>query len=328
MGKELEVGAFGDFNNKNVFGFFRQTIESSFPTTTMFGMQIDALVPNATLLDEDGALWNVVRYYDHRSTLGLLLRTNADGAKLYNPIPDAARAYAGPLVNRREGDAHITEIAMPIPGREPFRYHRTVDRMEWSEGGLLSLTGVEACPGICWYSPNSQGGWMFTSYITRVQGTVMGRKCQGFSEYATCWAAPGVSWPATYIERGMVWLIVCNEYDDGTRDLCHIGYNRDDCQFAFMATENGPRMVTRDVKLKIVLDEGRYPKRLHYEIGGEQWLWEGAENGHMGHPQIGIERGREGVARRVGDTRKVKLAYGWVNFFSDERIDPFVIEAP
>ena len=188
--------------------------------------------------------------------------------------------------------------------------------------------GVAAAPGIAWYSPNEQGGWMFTSYITRVSGTVMGRKVEGFSEYATCWSAPGVSWPATYIERGMVWLIVCNEYEDGTRDLCHIGYNRDDCQFAFMLTEKGPRMVTRDVKLQIELDEGRYPKTLHYEIGGEKWRWDGAPHGHIGHPQVGIERGREGVAKRAGDTRKVKIAYGWVNFFADSRIDHLVIKRP
>lgn len=328
MGKELEVGPFGAFNNKSVFGFFQPTIESSYPTTTMFGMRIDALVPNATLQDEEGNLWNVVRYHDHRSSLGLLLRTNADGGKLYNPAPGMERAYVGPVRNTRTADSHIAESSMPIPGKEPYRYVRHVDRMEWSEGELLNIKGVEAAPGISWYSPNEQGGWMFTSYITRVSGTVMGRKCEGFSEYATCWSAPGVSWPATYIERGMVWLIVCNEYEDGTRDLLHLGYNRDDCQFAFVATEKGPRMVTRDIKLQIELDEGRYPKTLHYEIGGEKWRWDGAEHGHIGHPKVGIERGREGIARREGDTRKLKLAYGWVNFFSDSRIDHLVIKQP
>jgi len=327
------VGKLGDFNNKNVFGYFEHTIEASYPTNQMFGMRIDALCPNATLQDEEGNLWNIVRYHDHQSSIGLLLRTNADGAKLYDPHPDAARAYAGPLTNRREADAHIAE-SIPlvpgrtagIPGRQPFYYRRQVDQMEWREGELLSLTGVSVSPGISWYSPNSEGGWMFTSYISRVEGTIMGRKCQGFSEYATLWTAPGVSWSRTYQERGMVWLILCNEYEDGTRDLCHIGYNRGDCQFAFMGTEKGPRMVTRDVKLQIELDEGRYPKTLHYEIGGEKWRWDGAAHGHMGHPTAGIERGREGIMCRVGETRKVKLAYAWVNFFADDRIDPLVIK--
>jgi hypothetical protein len=335
MDSKVKVGGFGDFNNKNVFGFFNPKIEDSFPTATKFGMVIDALVPNATLQDEQGFLWNVVRYHDHRSTLGLLLRTNADGVKFYDQVPDASRAYVGPLANRLEGDAHITETPAPLDarpepngGKQPFRYHRTIDRMEWSEGDLLQLTGVSAAPGICWYSPNEQGGWMFTSYLTRVQGTVMGRKCQGFSEYATCWAAPGVNWSQTYVERGMVWLIVCNEYEDGTRDLCHLGFNRDDCQFAFMANERGPIKVTRDIKVQIVLDHGRYPKTLFYEIDGEKWRWDGAEHGHLGHPQIGIERGREGRCTRVGETRKLVLSYAWVNFFSDDRIDPFVIEAP
>jgi len=335
MNSKSLVGEFGDFNNKVVFGFFDPKIEDSFPTTRKFGMVIDALVPNATLQDETGALWNVVRYHDHRSTLGMLLRTNADGAKFYEQIPDAARAYAGPLVNRLEGGAHFTETpgaldARPQPGtpKQPFRYHRTLEGMEWSEGDLLHLTGVKAAPGICWYSPNAQGGWMFTSYLTRVKGTIMGRKCEGFSEYATIWAAPGVNWSQTYTERGSVWLIVCNEYEDGTRDLCHLGFNRDDCQFAFIGNEHGPIKVTRDIKVQIVLDQGRYPKTLFYEIDGEKWRWDGAEHGHLGHPDIGIERGREGICTRVGEKRKVKLSYAWVNFFSDHRIDPFVIEAP
>ena len=334
MGNELNVGALGDFNNKNVFGFFEQTLEASFPTSTMFGMRIDALCPSATLQDETGALWNVVRYFDHRSTLGMLLRTNADGAKFYEQTPDAVRAYSGPISNAIIGDTHISASLpgaenriSPVRNMQPFHYGRALNRMEWNEGDLMSLTGVSACPAISWYSPNADGGWMFTSYLTRVEGTIMGRKCSGFSEYATLWAGPGQNWSKTYVERGAIWLIVCNEYDDGTRDLCHIGFNRDDCQFAMMATEKGPRMVTRDIKLCVELDDSgfRYPKTLHYEIGGEKWRWEASEHGHLGHPTIGIERGREGIAMREGDTRKVKLAYGWVNFFADDRIDHLII---
>jgi hypothetical protein len=335
MGDQVRVGPFGDFNNKNVFGFFDHKIEDSFPTKTMFGMRIDALCPNATLRDETGALWNVVRYHDHAKTLGMLLRTNADGVRFYEQHPDAGRAYAGPVVNRLVNGTHITEVpggadARPTPGggRQAFRYERTVDDMVWSEGDLMQLTGVKAAPAIGWYSPNEEGGWMFTSYLTRVKGTIMGRKCEGFSEYATCWSAPGVNWNQTYVDRGMIWLIVCNEYEDGTRDLCHLGYNRDDSQFAFMADENGPIKVTRDIKLKVVLDKGRYPKTLFYEIDGEQWRWDGTAHGDLGHPQIGIERGREGTCTRVGEKRKPILSYGWVNFFSDSRIDHLVIEAP
>jgi len=326
MGNELQVRELGSFNNKNVFGFFEPTIEASYPTTTMYGMRVDALVPSATLRDEDGNLWNVVRYFDHGSTTGLLLRTNKDGRKMWQNLTEADdRAYLGPVMNSNDEIVHTAIGVKQWDNRQPFRYRRWVDKMEWQEGDLLSLTGVSAAPGLSWYSPNEKGGWMFTSYLTRVEGTIMGRKCEGFSEFGTCWSAPGVSWNETYMQRGGVWLIVCNEYTDGTRDLCHIGYNVGDCQFAMMATENGPRVVTRDVSLAIELDKGGYPKQLDYVIDGEKWCWQGTPDGDLGDPNVGVERGREGIARREGDTRELSLAYAWVNFFSDSRIDSLVV---
>ena len=315
---------FGSFNNRALCGFFNQTIESSFPTTTTFGMNINFMAPNTTVKDEDGNIWNITRYFDPNNATGITFGTNKGGRKMYQQIPEVAQAYRGMVMNVRDDHSHTTVGIMQDPNLEPFSYRRQVDSMAWSEGKLLSLTGTTAAPALSWYMPTEQGGLMFTSYVSKVEGTVMGRRCEGFSEFATHWCAPGVSWLMEYSKVAMAWLIICNEYTDGSRDLCHVGFCLNDLRFALMASEQGPRLVTTDVEMEVELDEGRYPKTLDWKIGDERWHWEGEPSGDMGDPARGIERGREGIARRVGDTRELKLAYGWVSFMGDSRIDPYI----
>ena len=325
MVDRAEVQKFGSFNNQVVCSFFEQTVESSFPTTITSGMTIDFVAPNTTLKDEDGNHWNVTRFYDHSHATMLSIGNDKDGRKMYEQVPEVARGYRGMVSNTRNADSHATKSLMSIPGTEPFSYRRWVDRVQWDEGELLSLTGVRAAPALSWYLPSAKGGLMFTSYISKVEGTILGKKCEGFSEFATHWCAPGNSFIDEWAAVGIAWLIVCNEYTDGSRHLCHIGLGRDDLRFALIADEKGPCIATTDVDLKIGLDEGRYPKTLDWQIAGQHWHWEGKPSGDMGNPAMGIERGREGVARLVGDPRQVRLAYGWVNFYADDRIDPYVV---
>jgi hypothetical protein len=334
MGNEL-IRERGDFNNQLVFGFFKPTIEASLPTTSWYGMRIDLYSMNTILTDEEGHLWYLLRFHDHANSPAFRVRTNGYGSDLYHDLPDIERGYTGPIRHRVEGDAHIAESTQDIPGKQPYRFTRWVDRMEWSEGDLCSLTGVATCPVMSYFAPDPKGGWGFTSNVFRVEGTLMGRKVRGFCEYASCWAAPGVSNLEATGKHYRYWMILANQYEDGTYDVAHIGHMQGEGQFAMVANEKGPCLATRDVKLAVELDEGgnraRYPKAVHLELAGEKWRWNPVDDSKVDLPPVvgGVgSRGvasREGYAQRVGDTRKLAYGWLWLNMAGDSRIDPFVI---
>ena len=230
-----------------------------------------------------------------------------------------------------EGETHIIESMQSAPGKQPYRFTRTVDRMEWNEGDLVSLTGAAVCPVMAFVSPDAKGGWGFTSNTFRIEGTVMGRKCRGFCEFGTGWAGPGLSFMRAFDERRLLWYILCNQYEDGTYDIAHVSHMRGENRFALVANENGPCMATRDVKLEVELDKGgnkaRYPKAMNLEIGGEKWRWNADDDSQVNLPPVVTTVSREGYAQRVGDTRKLAYGWRWLNTVGDSRIDPYVIKA-
>ena len=331
MGEEL-VRERGDFNGQAVFGFCKPTLEASLPAASWYGMRIDLYSMNAVLTDEDGHLWYVLRFHDHAHSPAFRLRTNGYGGNLYSEFAGVERGYIGPVKHRVEGDAHIIESTLPLPGREPYYFSRSVDRMEWDEGDLFSLTGVSISPTMAFVAPDTKGGWGFTSNPFRLEGTIMGRKVRGFCEFGTGWAGLGVPFMQPYAEARLHWMILANEYEDGTYDIAHISFMMGENRFALIANEKGPVMATRDVKLEVELDEGgnraRYPKAVHLELGGEKWLWRPADDSKVNLPPVVGAASREGYAQRVGDTRKLAFGWGWLNTSGDSRIDPYVINRP
>ena len=329
MGEEL-VRERGDFNEQVVFGFCKPTLEASLPAASWYGMRIDLYSMNAVLTDEDGHLWYVLRFQDHAYGPSFILRTNGYGSDLYTQFPGTEGAHIGPVKHRVEGDAHVIESAPAVPGKQPYRFSRSVDRMEWSEGDLISLTGVSICPTMAFVSPDTKGGWGFTSDPFRLEGTVMGRKVRGFCEFGTGWCGPGLNYMDTFNGRRLLWMILANEYEDGTYDIAHISHMKGENRFALIANEKGPVMATRDVKLEVELDEGgnraRYPKAVHLELGGEKWRWNHADDSKVNLPTVIDRSSREGYAQRVGDTRKLAFGWGWLNTVGDSRIDPYVIK--
>jgi hypothetical protein len=234
--------------------------------------------------------------------------------------------------HRVEGDAHIIDNVQAVPGKQPYHFSRSVDRMEWSEGDLFSLTGVVVCPTMAFVTPDTKGGWGFTSDPFRLEGTVMGRKVRGFCEFGTGWAGFGVGYMQPYSEARLHWMILANQYEDGTCDIAHISRMMGENQFALVANEKGPCMATRDVKLAVELDEGgnraRYPKVVHLELGGENWRWNPVDDSKVDLPPVVGAASREGYAQRVGDKRKLAYGWGWLNTSGDSRIDPYVINKP
>jgi len=326
MKRALKVREHGDYENQALIGFFEETMDSSNPETRKFGLNVDAVAPNVMVYDEDGNMWNLVRYCGYGGSLGLSISTNADGRKMYDrqhPLSD--RAYAGPVQHIIEGDAHVIQnLGLTDKRRQPFYYRRTTKEIEWTEGDIVQLTGKRLGPAISWYSFDEDGGWGFSAYLSRVSGTIMGKKVEGFSEFSTVWTPPGISFGPLYYEKGASWLLAINEYENGEYECCHLGHLAAGAKFAMIEDNTGPRACTTDVDLEIALDKIGYPDELNYTIEGERWEWRPRPGGDMGDPANPIHRDREGVLRRVGDTRTPKLSMGWVNFFSDERLAPYL----
>jgi len=315
------VKKFGDYSGQALSGFFQETLEASFPSTQMFGLNIDATVPNALLFDEEGNSWLVVRHAGYSSSLGLQLRTNAEGKTLSEggPTPDA---YAGPISHRLEGEAHIIESL--VPADNPFYYSRSLDKVEWREGDIMSLEGPRLCPGKSWFVRDDEGGWGFTSYISKLSGTLMGRKVVGFSEFAVVFMPPGQSFATEFPRKGASWLIICNEYEGGEYDFCHVGVLADGSSFGLIADQNGAQVCAKSVDFETKVNEDGYPDQMIYTVDGERWIWTPSPNSYVSPLSHPFQRDRIGVGQREGDKRTPILSYGWVNFFNDGRLDPYM----
>jgi hypothetical protein len=326
MNRSIKVRKHGNYENQAIIGFFEETMESSNPEARKFGLNIDAVSPNCMVYDEDGAMWNLTRFASYGSTLGLRVNTNSDGRKMYDtehPMKD--RAFIGPVAHRIEGGSHVIEgLGVPDKSREPFYYRRTTQEIEWHEGDILSLTGKRIGPAISWFNFDEDGGWGFSAYLSRISGTVMGKKVEGFSEFSTVWTPPGVSFGPLYFEKGASWLLACNDYGDGQFECVHLGVLAKGAKFAMIENQDGPVCATTEFDFELVVDDVGYPEEMNYTIDGERWEWRPREGGDIGNPSKPLHRDREGVLRRVGDTREPQLTMGWVNFFYDSRLAEYL----
>jgi len=322
MKRSATIKKFGDYSGQPICGFFEETLESGFPKTQLFGLDIDCVVPNTLLYDEDGKVWLIYRFTDYKASMGLNLSTNAEGHKLSQPHPQASKAFAGLIGHRIEGDAHIIE---PLaPAKNGFYYKRTLEGIEWREGDWLSLTGVRMCPAKSWFAFDGMGGWGFSSFVSRVSGTLFGRKVNGFSEFATQFMPHGESLIAHYRQKVASWMIMCNEYDNGEYDFCHLGVLADGGRFGLVGDEKGPITATTNVEFEAYVDANGFPDKLIYTVDGEPWIWNASENSDVGTLEHPTSRDRIGVAQRQGDTRTPRYTYAWVNFYNDDRLKPYI----
>jgi hypothetical protein len=280
------------------------------------------------LYDEDGNVWLVFRFTDYKGSAGLRISTNADGRKLSEQHPLALEAFAGPVEHRIEGESHIVAPVNPdtnpyTPKDKSFYYRRSLKDIEWREGDFLSLTGVRMCAGKSWFDFDAHGGWGFMSFISRVSGTLLGRKVNGFSECAVQFMPPGHSLITEYRQKCSSWLIICNEYDNGEYDFGHVGLLASGSRFGMLADQNGPRIASTNVDFEAYVNPDGFPEKMVYVVDGERWIWKPSKNGDVGTIESPITRDRIGVGQREGDTRTPRFSYGWVNFFRNEGLAPY-----
>lgn len=322
------VRKLGDFAGQALCGYFEETLECALAENQTLGMNVDCVVPNTLLHDEDGNQWLIVRFTDYKGTAGLRISTNADGAKLYEPHPISAKAYAGLLEQKIEDDHHVIRPINPFgqlpPEDKSFFYRRSLKGMEWREGDFMSLTGERMCPAKSWFEFDGDGGWGFASFITRVSGTLLGRKVEGFSEFAVQFMPPGQSLIAEYRKKCSSWMIICNEYENGEYDFGHVGLLASGAKFGMIADQDGPRLASNNVQFEAFVNPDGFPERMIYTVDGEAWVWRPFENGDVGSVDAPIVRDRIGVGQKQGDTRTPKNSYGWVNFYNNERLAPYL----
>lgn len=328
MTDRAPIRKLGDFSGQALCGYFEETLECALATQQTLGFNVDCVVPNTLLHDEDGNAWLVYRFTDYKGSAGLMISTNAEGRKLSEPHPIAAKAFGGLVEQKIEGDSHVIRPLNPF-GPTPddansFFYRRSLKEIEWREGDFLSLTGTRMCPAKSWFDFDAQGGWGFASFISRVSGTLLGRKVNGFSEFAVQYMPPGQSLIAEYRKKCSSWMIICNEYDNGEYDFGHIGLIASGSRFGMVADQNGPRRASTNVDFEAFVNPEGFPEKLVYTVDGEAWIWRPFENGDVGSVANPVVRDRIGVGQREGDTRVPRYSYGWVNFFNNDTLKPYI----
>lgn len=313
------------FGYQTLVGRFEPTVESMLPSSSHFGLTQESIYIWGTLVAEDGAQYTILRrmYWDYSPHLFPVVQTNEQGGCLM-PHPIAAELYQGIMVQKVEGGAHRMISVNPV-AKHGFEITRTPETVRWIEGDVVEIEGSIVGSGMQWYSPDAEHPASYLSHLHYCEGTAFGKEVRGFVAFDATYLPRGVNWnTAKYYAVGLGdWFSPATLYDDGSMEVGHVCWpKRDkDTRWAFCMLQNQDEamVMTNNVALKEqVVSEDGFPKKILLDVDGVDYEWVTKPDGEMHFAKlIGAPfRGADGCFSRVGDSRKVVVARGFLDFYA------------
>ncbi len=330
---EYPRSEFGDFKHRVMFDAVSLGFEHFYPQATFMNMGQRSVFGYGSLYDSDGGLYVFVREMPPGATIGLGLFSDQDG-KNCRARKGGLSSYRG-SVDIRKTDKDITWVSGDYayakePALEISQDGRT---LHWQEKGIMELKGPAMQPGIQWYdpSPESQG---YVMLFHRVSGDVMGKPVEGWMGLDVLYLGLGQIYSESPMARGLVlnWCAFANEFEDGTWELGTIMKGFENFSMALIVNHQGEIIRSSYVDAEYEQDETGYPTRMHFRFKDEishknqEWQWIAHPRGRLvdlpaASANLADYRGSEAVLTRVGETRKVKVSFGWPDFYGDERVE-------
>lgn len=339
------VGKFGDFNYRPLVNSFERDSSYMWPEVTFQGMPLSAAWIWGSLYSED-RVFVMTRELPARVANALLLYDNRDGVAAHI-APEAFKAYRGGVTVEKinNGFSWTSLDAAFNGGKSSLEIRVEGDRFYWREEGILEVEGKMMPRAVQIYSPGpkERDGFAYVSQFMQVEGTILGRKVDGWLGYDFIYFAAGVTYASSVLGNrpsqklpgiNCAWPSFANQYEDGSYEYGYFGAGLEDWQFAIGVNDKGEVMQGHVMDMQIVEKSNRFPLKLELlvwdEIKGieEEWVWDSLPTTDLVDipalfPDIPVYWASEGYMRRKSETRKIKRSLGWPDFYQDERLEMY-----
>lgn len=194
----------------------------------------------------------------------------------------------------------------------------------WHEDDLLDVRGRLLGEPPRMFVPHHEAPFGYSLRWFAVEGTVGGVEVTGTACLDVVHLPHGVSLMVTpYLTVGQIaWTEFCTEYDDGTFDCGALLYGREGFCAMLILAGDGRVLTTTEVSAQFASDgrDPEFPATVRYSGGGEEWVVEAAPDGGRWPLRTDLPDGHRIVrivAKRVGDTRRVVRACGFVEGYME-----------
>jgi len=327
-----ETPEFAEFDFHTIVGPFKPRVATMQPTSVYHGLGMQVQYVYAFLGDDDGNSYVVERKFigsmtggayvmcNELGTLGLRPETSitARGEVIRKSTPELRR-WSDPVIQR------IGEGTAPADER-PLTVEITDTSVLWDEGDVLHIQGTPGALGVQGYAPMPNDPWFYSSYPSRVEGTVVGRPCRGIMVLETGFWKHGVEPKEAkfFQELEQSFNAFGNLLDDGTMQWGYlVRGKRGICMAAVVEDLGGVGKVVlanNELDCRYRVEESGQIYYATQESAGQVWEFTSDKTGHMDAFEASRWGGygsMAGVTTRRGDSRKVEFGYGWFEYFRD-----------
>ena len=334
---------FADFKHRCVADVFPRDHRYMWPETTFRDLPMEAGWIWGSLYDEEGNVHIVLRPVQTyvATVLAIFHNRGADACKI---AMESMMGWRGPIsIDKLDKGYRWKSADYGFLGTSSFTITLEDDRFAWFEKDLVDIQGKLVPMAMQYYDPmpKPMHGQAYVAQLIRAQGTVLGKKVEGWIGWDFEFLAPGQVYRTSPMsmrenEEGvaLTWCEFANEYVDGSWEIGWCAVGLENWGFAAGFDSTGAawsgQVLGAEFEFQPATDVGRFPKRYRVRVynttrGREEvYEWNAAPRTNLVDiprvfPELATYLSCEGRMQRVGDTRKVKRSVGYPDFYSDAK---------
>lgn len=294
---------------------------------SLLGLNREAGYVWGSLRDDDGVLYSIMRRVagqgpdadEERKSLGgkLILVSSGTEKGHLQLRKEPKYAVNSADVNRSltpDGDALLS--SPESAAGQPMYLKLSESAFAYREAGVVDLTGTIAAPPLQWYLPGPDSALLYTTQTWLVEGELAGKHVRGFMFWEEAWMPPGgrlyVANDPLHDAQYLTWYSWANHWDDGTSEVGHFLFGKDNFHVGVTAHSDGTVVAARSMDAKIDrAADGYWHDGINYDLDGVQWVCEPDPNGQMEGLGRMPNPQQEGRIHRIDDSRRPDVWMAW-----------------
>ena len=287
------------------------------------GLPLAEIVSYGTFRDDEGELYSVVRRQwpgsaDNNGRI-IVFSTRADQKNL--TLERAGKDSVPNTGATRQLAAGSLEIASAATTEgNPFLLSWTGNDINWTEAGLLEISGSPIGAGTQWYLPRPHDRMMYCSQFYFGEGMLLDRPIRGFIGFDQVYLPRGRRlyvddpWVGESSREGLelAWYTWGTRYTDGSWEVGQFAAGHGRSGVAFISASDGTELATTDITVAVEPETDDYwARHVHFTVAGEPWRFDPDSRGRM-VDFVGLPNPQqEGWMHRPGEDRQPEVWWSW-----------------